>query len=101
MRSITNNGLGNVRTFFCKRTSGAVESKLNYLDHTNLDQTTKLKEYEAPRGQPQNMSGEAHFLASRRLTSWRARVSLQTASLEAVNPHFCLTFQAATEETDI
>ncbi len=61
--------------YFLQATSGAVESSSQTKITPNQQETTKGKDHEAPRGQPQKMSAQAHILAERRLTSWRSRVA--------------------------
>ncbi|HYT43283.1 MAG TPA: hypothetical protein VEP90_13175 [Methylomirabilota bacterium] len=65
MRSIIKNGLGNVRTVFFASDEWRGGESIKSQDHTRLERTKEVKGHEAPRGQPQKRSGEAHFLVKR------------------------------------
>src|SRR5260370_41077682 len=65
MRSIINSGLGNGRTVFFARNEWRDQGSVRQQSHQRLDEKTMRKDHHAPRGQPQKMSREAHFLAER------------------------------------
>ena len=82
--------------YFLQATSGAVESPSQTKITPNQHETTKVKDHEAPRGQPQKMSTEARFLVTTAADLVALTSRLQTASKEAVYPHFLGSFQADT-----
>jgi hypothetical protein len=82
--------------YFLQATSGAVESPSQTKITPNHRDTTKVKDHEAPRGQPQKMSAEARFLVRTAADLVALTSRLQTAPKGAVYLFFLLTFQADT-----
>jgi hypothetical protein len=75
-------------------TSGAVESRTNNQITLNQQETTKAKEHEAPRGQPQNVSREAQILVTTAADLVACTSRLQTAPTGADYLFFLRVFWA-------
>jgi hypothetical protein len=87
--------------YFLQATSGAVESPSQTKITPNQHEKYTGKDYEAPRGQPQNVSMQAHILVRTAADLVALTSRLQTASIEAVYLFFLCSFQADTRGKDV
>ena len=98
MRSIIQSVHRNGHTIFLQATSGAVERPSQTKITPNQHEIYQDKDPEAPRGQPQNVSTQTQILVITAADLVVLTSRLQTASLEAVYPHFLGSFQADMKE---